>query len=188
MSGQSTPLSKTSHDENDMQQWSIITLLSFFCITSIFNSETKTITIGSHNLHSFKTSVDYHRSCIESHRGIWFAQEHWLSEKQLHLMHQLNSQFTARSGMEQSLSSGVMKGRPYGGISIAWSSELNHVITPLSNSFFYFSLGIVRDIVLLFILTRGLDSVGSMYVFILLRFVFFSFCSFFWWAKVNLRT
>ena len=124
--------SGTSKSRRKVQFLGVFTFLSFIsilCITSTFNVKSQTITIGSHNLHSFKTSVDYHKSCIQSHSGIWFAQEHWLSEKRLHLLHQLNTQFTARSGMEQSLSSGVMRGRPYGGVSIAWSPELNHDIS-----------------------------------------------------------
>ena len=119
MFGHCIPTSKIgrTNQENESNFWSLFTFISFIsilCITSTFNVKSQTITIGSHNLHSFKTSVDYHKSCIQSHSGIWFAQELWLSEKQLHLLHQLNTQFTARSGMEQSLSSGVMRGRPYG--------------------------------------------------------------------------
>ena len=138
MFGHCIHLSKIGHTNHESKfpfwSWiSFLALLFLFCTTFTFNSESKTITIGSHNLHNFKTSVDYHKSCIQTHSGIWFGQELWLSEKQLHLLHQLNSQFTARSGMEESLSSGVMRGRPYGGVSIAWSPELNHVINPLSN-------------------------------------------------------
>ena len=61
------------------------------------------------------------------------AQELWLTEQQLPLLHQLGTQFVARSGMEESVSSGVFRGRPHGGVSIAWSNDLNHVIKPLSN-------------------------------------------------------
>ena len=61
------------------------------------------------------------------------AQELWLTEKQLTQLHQLGTQFVARSGMEEAVSSGVLRGRPFGGVSIAWSSDLNHVITPLPN-------------------------------------------------------
>ena len=61
------------------------------------------------------------------------AQELWLTEKQLPLLHQLNAQFIARSGMEEAVSSGVLRGRPFGGVSIAWSANLNKAITPLAN-------------------------------------------------------
>ena len=93
----------------------------------------KDIVIGSHNLHSFKTSVAYHRDCIKQYGGIWFAQELWLSEKQIPSMQQLGTQFVARSGMEQSVSDGLLVGRPFGGVSVAWSPDLDHLISPLSN-------------------------------------------------------
>ena len=35
--------------------------------------------------------------------------------------------------MEDAVSSGVLRGRPFGGVSIAWSCDLNHVITPLTD-------------------------------------------------------
>ena len=61
------------------------------------------------------------------------AQELWLSEQQLPLLQQIVTQFVARSGMEDAISSGIYPGRPFGGVSIAWSPSLDHLITPLSN-------------------------------------------------------
>ena len=61
------------------------------------------------------------------------AQEHWLSEKQLPMLQQLGTNFVARSGMEDAVSSGIITGRPYGGVSISWSHDLDHAITPISN-------------------------------------------------------
>ena len=61
------------------------------------------------------------------------GQELWLQEKQLSVMNELGVQFVARSGMEEAVSSGIHGGRPYGGTSIAWAPELNHVIKPLVN-------------------------------------------------------
>ena len=60
------------------------------------------------------------------------AQELWLTEKQIPILQELGVQFFARSGMEDAVSSGVMRGRPFGGVSICWSEDLNHVITPLT--------------------------------------------------------
>ena len=60
------------------------------------------------------------------------AQELWLTEQQLPQLHQLEAQFIARSGMEEAVSSGVMRGRPFGGVSIAWSPDLNHAVAPLA--------------------------------------------------------
>ena len=35
--------------------------------------------------------------------------------------------------MEEAVSAGVMRGRPFGGVSIAWSKDLNHLVFPLTN-------------------------------------------------------
>ena len=61
------------------------------------------------------------------------GQELWLTEQQLPSMNSLGAQFVARSGMESAISSGILRGRPFGGVSIAWSANLNHVVKPLSN-------------------------------------------------------
>ena len=104
-----------------------------FCLFTLFAASLTHITVASHNLHSFNQSANYHKSCIKTHGGIWFGQELWLSEKQLPKLQELGTQFVARSGMEKSVSDGLLIGRPYGGVSIAWSPDLNHLISPLSN-------------------------------------------------------
>ena len=60
-------------------------------------------------------------------------QEHWLSEHHLQQLNELNVQFVARSGMEDAISAGIYRGRPFGGVAICWSPDLNHLITPISN-------------------------------------------------------
>ena len=35
--------------------------------------------------------------------------------------------------MENAISSGILRGRPFGGVSVAWSPDLNHAIKPLTN-------------------------------------------------------
>ena len=61
------------------------------------------------------------------------GQELWLSEKQLAELHQLDARFVARSVMQEALSSGILRGRPFGGVSIAWSNDLDHAMIPLAN-------------------------------------------------------
>ena len=61
------------------------------------------------------------------------GQEIWLTEQQLSNMSILGTQFVARSGMEDAISSGILRGRPFGGVSIAWSPDLNSIIKPLVN-------------------------------------------------------
>ena len=102
-----------------------------FCLSVIFAATT--ITIATHNLHGFKKSSVYHRSCLQRYEGIWLSQETWLTEKQFSLLSSLGSQFVARSSMEDAISTGVFRGRPFGGVSIAWSSKLNGNVNPLTN-------------------------------------------------------
>jgi exonuclease III len=70
---------------------------------------------------------------MEKHEGIWMGQELWLNEKQLSSLGSENVSFLARSGMEQSCSSGIYRGRPHGGVTLAWNKNLGAVIKPLSN-------------------------------------------------------
>ena len=104
-----------------------------FCFSLVFAASINQITVASHNLHSFKKSGVYHRQCLKDYGGIWFGQELWLSEKQLPMLKELETQFVARSGMENAVSSGILSGRPFGGVSISWSPDLDHAITPISN-------------------------------------------------------
>ena len=60
-------------------------------------------------------------------------QELWLTEQQLPLLQQTGAQFCARSGMQDSISTKMYQGRPHGGVCIAWSQNLNHLIFPLAN-------------------------------------------------------
>ena len=103
------------------------------CFYLLFAATISQITVASHNLHSFKKSGAYHKSCVHNYGGIWFGQELWLSEKQLPKLQELDAQFVASSGMENAVSRGLLSGRPFGGVSIAWSPDLNHSITPISN-------------------------------------------------------
>ena len=113
----------------------LLPLFLIFLSKIIFAStlNKKDITIASHNLHAYKKSSAFHKSCIEKHGGIWMGQELWLMESQLSVMKELGVQFVARSGMENATSSGFLKGRPFGGISVAWSSDLNNIVKPLTN-------------------------------------------------------
>ena len=56
------------------------------------------------------------------------GQEIWQSEKQLSSLHQQGTQILAISGMEVAVS-----GRPFGGVSISWSPDLDHVLFPIPN-------------------------------------------------------
>ena len=91
------------------------------------------VAIATYNLHGFSKSSKYLNDCLKSHGGIWFVQEHWLPESRLHMFQELDAQFFARSGMEDAVSSGVYRGRPFGGESICWSPNLSQFISPVFN-------------------------------------------------------
>ena len=105
---------------------------SFFSFAASINHPTN-VTIGSHNLHSYKKSSSFHKSCLQRYGGVWFGQELWLQESKLSVMSELGVQYVAHSGMEEAVSSGMLSGRPYGGVSISWAPDLNHVMRPLVN-------------------------------------------------------
>ena len=108
----------------------------FILVTLTFNSlvtNQRSITVSTFNLHGYSASSKYLRDCISTHGGIWMLQEHWLSEHQLQQLQQLGVQFVARSGMEEAVTTGVYRGRPFGGVAICWSSDLNKTISPITN-------------------------------------------------------
>ena len=65
--------------------------------------------------------------------GIWMAQETWLSEAQIPRLKHLGVQYVAKSGVEHAVSTSILRGHPFGGVSIAWSPELNHLISSFTN-------------------------------------------------------
>ena len=109
----------------------LFVIINFATFTTLPNKTD--ITLATLNLHGFSKSSGYLKECIKSHSGIWFIQEHWLSESQLHKFQQVDAQFVARSGMEDAVSSGIYRGRPFGGVAICWSSGLSPFITPVTN-------------------------------------------------------
>ena len=108
-----------------------IPTLILFCLSFIFTASS--ITIASHNFHGFKKTSAYHRSCLQRYEGIWLGQETWLTERQIPTLNSLGTQFVARSSMEDAISTSILRGRPFGGVSIAWSPSLNGIVTPITN-------------------------------------------------------
>ena len=114
---------KNGEENRDPGWWTLIPLILLLFFHILFQlylifaspNDSNCITIGSHNLHSFKKSSAFHKSCLETYGGIWMGQELWLMERQLPLLAELGVQFAARSGMENAVSSGVHSGRPFGG-------------------------------------------------------------------------
>jgi len=58
---------------------------------------------------------------------IIFVQEIWLLDCELHFLNNLSSEFTvyARTGVATSVTSGIVKGRPYGGVAVFVRNNLS---------------------------------------------------------------
>ena len=54
-------------------------------------------------------------------------------EQQLPLLSSIGTQYVARSGMEDAISARICQGRPFGGVCIAWSPNMNNIVKPLAN-------------------------------------------------------
>ena len=121
-------------------------LFSTFRLLFIFASINKSFTVASHNLHSFKKTSAFHKQCLQQHGGIWMGQEHWLPTNRLSALGELGTQYTAQSGMEDAVSNGIMRGRPFGGVSIAWSPDMDHVIRPLTNKLYAWKQQLSRSL------------------------------------------
>ena len=118
------------HWQSPTDSWA--TFITQFCFLFLFAATINDISVASFNLHGAKASSAYLKSCIANHGGIWLGQEHWLSEQQLPQLQQIGAQFVAQSGMETAISNRIYPGRPFGGVCIAWSPNINHIVTPLT--------------------------------------------------------
>ena len=91
----------------------LLPLQRLLCFTVIFASlNSVNFTVASHNLHGFKKSSVFHKKCLNDFGGVWMSQELWLPESRLTQLQELGVQFAASSGMEEAVSSGIMRGRP----------------------------------------------------------------------------
>ena len=125
ISGQSTAkfvIGRKSREVGNKRQKEFVHKKSFvsiptillFCLSAIFTASS--ITKASHNLHGFKKCSAYHQSCIQRYEGIWL-------ERQLQRLNSLGTQFVARSSMEDAISTSILRGRPFGGVSIGLSPK-----------------------------------------------------------------
>jgi hypothetical protein len=84
------------------------------------------ISIATLNLHGFKNSWTYLNE-LTIGCDIIFVQEHWLLSCELHYLESLNDNFNvyAKSAMDDKISSGVLYGRPYGGVAVLVHKRLS---------------------------------------------------------------
>jgi len=79
----------------------------------------KSLGICSYNLHGFKSGMPFLKSlCLNN--DLIFVQEHWLQSSQLHLFNTIDDDFVflGKSAMDDRIASGLLRGRPFGGIGV----------------------------------------------------------------------
>ena len=81
------------------------------------------ITVTSLNCRGFNAMKEVYINHLLNQCDVLFLQEHWLSERQLHIFGDINSEFTyaAVSGFGNDA---VLTGRPYGGCAILLRKSL----------------------------------------------------------------
>src|ERR1700743_1948336 len=86
--------------------------------------------ICSYNMHGFNNGRPLLESLCDTH-DIILLQEHWLSSNDLYKLDSVNDKFNCHgvSAMDEKLSSGILVGRPFGGVAILWKNELSNFIT-----------------------------------------------------------
>lgn len=82
------------------------------------------------NMRGFNSGVSTLRELTLSH-NIIAVQEHWLSCDSLYKLDLINSEFYSynASGMSEAYSSGLIKGRPFGGVAFLCHKQLPYHIT-----------------------------------------------------------
>lgn len=91
---------------------------------------TNQINLCSLNMHGFSNSVGY-LSRLASMQDIIFVQEHWLLHSDLWKFSEIDDNFCfyGKSAMDERFSSGVLNGRPFGGVGVLFRKNLNNIIS-----------------------------------------------------------
>jgi exonuclease III len=95
--------------------------------------DNSSLQIVSYNCRGYNVTKRPYIQSLLPNTDILFLQEHWLSEDQLRLLGDIDSNFiyTGVSGFD---CSDVLNGRPFGGCAILWRSDVLASVTPLYNS------------------------------------------------------
>ena len=104
-------------------------------------SSEDTLTANAESERNFLSIVSYNcrgsnlvKSCFINSLLLkcdnFFIQEHWLSDKQLLDLNQINTQFLSPAVCDFD-NSDVLLGRPYGGCAILWRSDIRARIEPV---------------------------------------------------------
>ena len=97
------------------------------------NTSLSNLKVISYNCRSIKSSIDEVRNLC-SFNDIVFLQETWLCPDEIDLLQSIHKDFISvgTSAMTEALQSGILLGRPYGGIGILWNKSITSMynVTP----------------------------------------------------------
>ncbi len=88
------------------------------------------INIASYNCKNVKSSIQEIQELCDS-SDIIFLQETWLSEAELPVLNQIRNDFYSKGLSAMDLESGMLVGRPHGGIAALWRKSLAYSIKPI---------------------------------------------------------
>jgi exonuclease III len=83
----------------------------------------------SFNMHGYRNGLSMANSLCSDH-DIILLQEHWLMKHELHKMDAIHPNFKSFgvSSMDNKIASGILVGRPFGGVGILWNKRLSSKI------------------------------------------------------------
>ena len=103
---------------------------------NIFDNNCLLLNLVSYNLHGINQGFSAIRDIIASHNpDIFLLQEHWLTPDNLSTFSRLFPDYFhyGTSAMSSDVSRGVLRGRPYGGVSFLISNKLIAIITCIAS-------------------------------------------------------
>lgn len=94
---------------------------------------TNHLRLATFNCRSVKSSVDEVRQLCDTY-DIVMLQEHWLLPHELSMLSSIHPEFLSVAKSSVSISSDILRGRPYGGTAILYRKDLAVNITPVDSS------------------------------------------------------
>ena len=92
------------------------------------NNSNNEIRIVSFNCSGFKSSREYICNALLGNNAIIALQETWLMPHEITLPGSLSDNFQSFSSSSVSVEEGLLRGRPYGGLSFLWHKSLSQVV------------------------------------------------------------
>ena len=114
----------------------IFTMGSHHISQNIFDNNCLLLNLVSYNLHGINQGFPAIRDIIASHNpDIFLLQEHWLTPDNLSTFSRLFPDYFhyGTSAMSSDVSRGVLRGRPYGGVSFLISNKLIAITTCIAS-------------------------------------------------------